>query len=257
MGSIAERHKFILDELQKNGYITVSDVAKALGVTVVTVRKDFKDLEQKGLLYRTHGSATPVRQQVGDVSVPVKEKVNADLKDRIGREAVKLIEPNDSIIIASGSTIHAFANYITNEMGPLNVVTPSIKIAIMLNSLESVTVIMMGGVVHKKSLSVHLEYSNSLSFNDFSCSKLFIGADGVNPEFGVTTSNLEEAHMTREMMAASTKTIVLVDSSKFSQHGFGRICPLDQINTVVTDSGVTPAVVKTLEDAGIEVIIAK
>jgi DeoR family transcriptional regulator of aga operon len=142
-------------------------------------------------------------------------------------------------------------------MGPLNVVTPSIKIAIMLNSLESVNVIMMGGVVHKKSLSVHGEYSNSLSFNDFSCSKLFIGADGVNLESGVTTSNLEEAHMTREMMAASNKTIVLVDSSKFSQHGFGRICPLDQINTVVTDSGVTPAVVKMLEDAGIEVIIAK
>gem|GEM_PF-1430062 len=122
-----------------------------------------------------------MRQQVGDVSVPVKEKVNADLKDRIGREAVKLIEPNDSIIVASGSTIHAFANYITNEMGPLNVVTLSIKIAIMLNSLESVNVIM----------------------NDFTCSKLFIGADGVNPKFGVTTSNLEEAHMTREMMAAS------------------------------------------------------
>ena len=125
-----------------------------------------------------------------------------------------------------------------------------------LSAVGNVNIIQLGGVVHKKSLSVR-GTSPLISMEEFSCSKLFIGADGINEEYGVTNSNLEEAQLNREMMKAASKTIVLVDSSKFSRKGFGRICPLSQIHTVVTDGGIHASTVRMLEEQGVEVIIAE
>ena len=153
MLSIAERHKFILDALQQQGYIRIGDIAAQLGVTVVTIRKDFKELEKRGLLYRTHGSASPVNPLVPDRSVFAKEQINREKKEKIGQAAAQLIEPDDSIIIASGSTICAFAQYIQPN-GHLNVVTPSLSVATQLSRLDDVNVIQLGGTVDPKSLSV-------------------------------------------------------------------------------------------------------
>lgn len=253
--SIAQRHKYILDKLKKDGYIRVADIAKSLKVTAVTIRKDFKALEEQGLLFRTHGSACPVNPHVADRSVQLKELENRVQKEKIAQAATQLLEENDSVIIATGSTIMAFAEKIVPK-GTLNVVTPSLKVSMLLSAVGNVNIIQLGGVVHKKSLSVR-GTSPLISMEEFSCSKLFIGADGINEEYGVTNSNLEEAQLNREMMKAASKTIVLVDSSKFSRKGFGRICPLSQIHTVVTDGGIHASTVRMLEEQGVEVIIAE
>jgi len=253
--SIAERHKYILSILKRDGFIRVTDVARDLDVTTVTVRKDFKQLEDMGLLYRTHGSACPVNPHVADRSVSVKEQLNRQQKQAIALAAVELIDMDDSIMIASGSTICAFAEKIGASQGALNVVTSSLKVSLILNGLENVNVIQLGGVIHKKSLSVR---NLSLSeFDKFTCSKLFIGVDGLDAEYGVTTSNLEEAELTRRMMNVCSKTVVLADSSKFSQRGFGKICNLDQIHTVITDSGCPESMIKIMEEQGIRVVIAE
>ncbi len=253
--SIAERHKYILSILKRDGYIRVADIARDLDVTTVTVRKDFKQLEDMGLLYRTHGSACPVNPHVADRNVSVKEQLNKPQKQAIADAAARLIDTDDSIMIASGSTIYAFAEKIGPEHGAINVVTSSLKVSLILNGLENVNVIQLGGAIHKKSLSVR---GLSLSeFDRFTCSKLFIGVAGLDAEYGVTTSNLEEAELTRQMMSVCSKTIVLADSSKFSRRGFGKICNLDQIHTVVTDSGCSESMIKVMEEQGIRVIIAK
>ncbi len=256
MLSIAERHKYILDALARQGYIRVFDIANEMGVTVVTVRKDLKLLEDKGLLYRSHGSASPANPHVPDRSVSVKEQINRSEKEKIGAEAAKLIGENDSVIIASGSTIYAFVEHI-RPVGKLNVITPSIQVAMRLCPLgEDVNIIQLGGVINKKALSVQQGVEVEV-FDRVSTSKLFIGVDGIDVEHGITTSNLEEVELTRRMMAATAKVVALADSSKFSKRGFGKICPLEQIDVIVTDEGVLPNTVKLLEEAGIKVIIAR
>lgn len=106
MLSIAERHKYILDKLNKYGFVRITDVANELGVTKVTIRKDVKILESKGLLYKVHGSARPANPHVADLDVHVKDNINRDAKRLIAQRAVELLDDNDSIIIiASGSTI--------------------------------------------------------------------------------------------------------------------------------------------------------
>ncbi len=172
-----------------------------------------------------------------------------DCMESIGQPCVT------SEVVESVEDAVAFAEKIVPK-GTLNVVTPSLKVSMLLSAVGNVNIIQLGGVVHKKSLSVR-GTSPLISMEEFSCSKLFIGADGINEEYGVTNSNLEEAQLNREMMKAASKTIVLVDSSKFSRKGFGRICPLSQIHTVVTDGGIHASTVRMLEEQGVEVIIAE
>lgn len=253
--SIAERHKYILSALQKEGFVKVVDIAKKLDVTTVTVRKDLKVLEEKGLLYRTHGSASPVNPHTADRHVKEKEKIRIKEKQLIGAFAARLIDEDDSIIINSGSTICAFVEQVQPK-GRLTVVTSSIKATSILSENEGINVSQLGGTLRRSSMSVTGNYTLSFLEN-ITCSKVFLGVDGIDLDFGVTTSNIEEAELNRAMMAIALKTIVLCDSSKFGRKGFGKICNLDKIDIVVTDEGISDSMKGLLEEQGIEVIIAK
>lgn len=253
MASIAERHKYILENLAKNGFIKVIDIAKELDVTPVTIRKDLKYLEEKKLLYRTHGSASPVNPLTSDIDVEEKEKMRKDEKKRIAIAASKLIEENDSIIIASGSTVHTLAEHIT-PINHLTVVTASLKASLLLNTLNNIEIIQLGGTVRKNSSSVIGDYTTQF-FEQITCSKLFLGVDGIDIEHGITNSNIEEAILNKKMIEASLRTIILADSSKFGRRGFGKICNLDRIDVIITDDGISKAMAKSIEEAGIELII--
>lgn len=253
MLSIAERHKYIIDTLNKEGFIKVADIANALNITTVTARKDLKQLEEKGLLYRTHGSASPANPHIGDRTVVEKEKIRIMEKNRIGMAAARLIEENDSVIMNSGSTICAFAEQIETQT-PLRIVSSSLKVSLILGEKENISILQLGGTYRNRSMSVIGSYTLSL-LEKITCSKFFLGVDGVDPEFGVTTSNLEEAELNIAMMNASLKTIVLCDSSKFGRKGFGKICTLDKIDIIVTDSGISESMKGLLEEQGIQLII--
>lgn len=255
MLSIAERHKYILEKLEKFGFIRITDVAEELGVTKVTIRKDVKILESKGLLYKVHGSARLAKPHIADRDLMTKSSLNKEAKHRIAERAAQLIEERDSIMISAGSTTYALAEVI-HSMSPspmLNVVTPFLKISALLNEIETIQVEQLGGKVYKKSFATRGENA-SLSLNDMVCTKFFVGVDGFDPDFGITTSSIEEALLSRKMIAASSKTIVLADSSKFGQHGFGRITAIEDVDVVITDTNISPEMVKIIEEAGIELI---
>lgn len=254
MISIAERHKYILQALRKEGFVKVLDLAAQLDVTPVTIRKDLKLLEEKGLLYRTHGSASPANPHTGDRNVSEKEKIEPEKKRQIAIAAAKLIEANDSIIINSGSTICAFAEQI-KPVDCLTIVSASVKATMILSENENVNIVQLGGAFRKKSVSVIGNYTLSFLQNII-CSKLFLGVDGIDPDFGITTSNIEEAELNKAMMAVASKTIILADSSKFGRKGFGKICDIDKVDIIITDAGIPDSVKEMLEEQGIELIIA-
>ncbi len=253
MLSIAERHKYILSMLRKNGFVRVTELAKELDVTPVTIRKDLKNLESKKLLYRTHGSASPVNPYTSDIDIQEKEKLKTDEKRKIALAACKLLEDNDTIILAAGSTVHAFAQELKTTSA-LTVVSSSLKTSMTLNSKENIEVIQFGGVIRKSSSSAVGDFAQKM-LNDITCSKLFIGVDGVDVEYGVTNSNIEEANLNKKMMEAAHRIVVLTDSTKFGRRGFGRICNLDQIDVIITDAGISDKIAAEIEELGIELII--
>ncbi len=256
MLSIAERHKYILEKLERFGFIRITDVAEELGVTKVTIRKDVKILEGKGLLYKVHGSARLANPHIADRDLMTKSSLNREAKRRIAERAAQMIEEGDSIMISAGSTTYALAEVI-HAMSPsktLNVVTPFLKVSALLNEVDTIQVEQLGGCVYKKSFATRGENA-SVSLGDMVCSKFFIGVDGLDPEYGITTSTIEEALLSRKMMAASAKSIVVADSSKFGHHGYGRITAIDDVDVIITDTGISPEMVKIIEESGIELII--
>lgn len=254
MISIAERHKYIKEQMARNGFVRVQDIADQLGVTGATIRKDLRILESQNVLYRTHGSASPVKPHVMDISITEKQTQNITQKRMIALAAQNTIKPDDAIILASGSTVTAFAE-ILQPMGSLNVVTPSLGIAVLLNEKENIKVIVLGGEMYKNSLSVRGVYAEQ-GLANVSCSKLFIGCDGIDFESGITCATIQEARLTKAMMKAASKTVVLADSSKFGRRGFGKIGEIEDIDIIITDSGISDTLKEQIEEAGVQVIIA-
>lgn len=229
------------------------DLCNELNVSSVTIRKDLKLLEDKELLFRTHGGGTLTNPYTVDRPVKEKAMIRSGEKSGIGAAAAKLIEPNDCILIASGTTVLSLAKNI-QPIGNLTVITAALNVAMELAHHPEIEVIQLPGIIRKTSSSVTGTYAEKM-LEDFSCSKLFLGVDGIDVEFGLTTTSMMEAQLNKKMIAASQKTIVLADSSKFGKRGFGRICGLEDIEQVITDSNISEHMVETLKGTGIEVTI--
>ena len=182
MTSIAERRKFILDSIFKDGFVKVADLADALQVTQTTIRKDLTHLENEGLLYRAYGSAMPTSAQVMDISLNTKKRINFKKKLKIGQKAVEMLQENDSIILGAGSTLEVMAE-ILKPKGRLNVVTPAVNISMSLGDMSGVTVMQLGGILYGNSLCVIGSEAKSMLTN-LQCSKLFFGMVGIDPESG-------------------------------------------------------------------------
>jgi DeoR family transcriptional regulator of aga operon len=253
MSSQADRHKYILSRVKQEGSVKVLDLCSALNVSSVTIRKDLKLLEDKQLLYRTHGGGTLSNPYAVDRPVNEKEKIQSDEKTRIGMAAAQLVEENDCIIIASGTTVLSLARQL-HPRSSLTVITAALNVATELNRHAMIEVLVLGGVLRKSSWSATGSYAEKI-LEDFSCSKLFLGVDGIDIDFGLTTTHVQEAQLNRKMIAAAQKTIVLADSSKFGKRGFGKICGLEEVDHVITDKGVSEHVVATLKSMGIELTI--
>ncbi|MGV3541105.1 MAG: DeoR/GlpR family DNA-binding transcription regulator [Rufibacter sp.] len=255
MITITERHHHIITKLQQEGQVNVLDLCEELSVSSVTIRKDLKLLEDKGILFRTHGGATQNNPYTVDRPVNEKEHLQITEKNRIGLAAARLLEPNDSILIASGTTVMALAKNIQPHLlKTLTVITSALNVALELLRHPEVEVMQLGGLLRRSSSSVTGPYSESI-LNDFSCSKLFLGVDGIDLEFGLTTTNVMETHLNRRMINVSQKTIVLADSSKFGKRGFGRICGFEDIDQIITDKGISEHTFKTLQGLGVKVTI--
>ena len=248
-----ERHSLILDMLMQQGSILVTDLADALNVSSVTIRKDLTELERSKRLYRNHGRAILIDPYSENRNVSEKEKYCVEEKRAIGNYAASLITPKDSILIASGTSVHALARCIQTT-DKLVVITASLEVANILSKDRNIDIIQLGGILRHSSLSVVGKYAEE-ALNDFSCSKLFIGVDGIDLDFGMTTTDMMEASLNRVMMQTAQKTIVLADSSKFGRRGFSKIAEREEIDHIITDSHVQPTIAKRIEEMGIELTI--
>lgn len=250
--TLLERHSIILELLREFGKVDVADLSSKLKVSAVTIRKDLDLLEEKKLLHRTHGGAILADPYIATRKVSEKEKLRPEVKRRIGLKAVELLSPQDALIIASGTTVQAFARCIENMK--LTVITSAMNVAMELLDKPDIEIIQLGGIIRHSSASAVSEYAIRM-LDNFSCSKLFLGVDGIDPEYGLSTTHIQEACLNQAMIAAATKTIVLADSSKFGRRGFSKICNMSDIDWVITDSGISPKMLEAIEEQGVKVTI--
>lgn len=253
--SLPDRHARILALLQQNGSISVTQLSELFKVSEVTIRKDLSSLEQQKKLYRTHGSAILISPYISDRHVNEKEKKSVAEKRAIGVAAAAMIEQDDSIIIASGTTMVFLAREIVPK-GHLTVITAAVPVTQILSQNEAVDVIQLGGLTRNSSVSVVGPYAEQM-LGGFNCSKLFVGVDGIDTEFGLTTTNMLEASLNRSMIDAAQKVVVLADSSKFGRRGFSKICDLESVDRIITDCGIETLYLERLRERGIEVTVVE
>lgn len=252
--STVQRRVIILEKLEKEGQVDVTSLSREFSVSEVTVRNDLKRLEQKNALIRARGGAIKIDPVGIDFTISDKNKQNYEQKRRIGKVAASLIENGDTIILDSGTTTMEVTKNLTG-LSELTVITNALNIANQLSEHPSVNVIVPGGFLRKNSLSL-IGSTAEESFKNYFCDKLFLAVDGLSVVHGLSTPNVEEAHLNRVMIGISKQVIVVADSSKFLKRSFAYMAPISAIDVLITDNGIPIEDQRKLETAGVKVIIA-
>lgn len=250
-----KRQQDIVKILKKENYNTVQELSKTLKVSSVTIRKDLTILEEQGFLYRTHGGASSKPIYAFEQNITEKENINVEQKMKIAKKALTYINNNDYIILASGTTIQFLARIIPPFQN-LTILTSSLPIALEISKTQNINLIQIGGEIRKSSTSVVGSIAE-YTLNQFNCNKLFLGADGIDHLFGISTSNAATAILNKIMINRANKIYLLADSSKINKQSFGKICDLKNIDTLITDEGIKKTDLQKFKKIGIETIIAK
>jgi len=248
-----ERRDEIVRLVIEKGRVTVKDSSEMFDVSAVTIRNDLNFLEKKGLVHRAYGGALRWDTVSFDTAIREKEKLNAEEKARIGKAASKLINNGDSIIIDSGTTTMEIAKNIQGKKD-LTVMTNAINIAIELASVAGIKLMLTGGTLRETSFSLVGPQAEEV-LKEFYFDKVFLGVDGFDMEYGLTTPNILEAQLNRLMVNRARETIVVVDSSKFARRSLSQIVKPVDIAVVITDNKISEEYKRKIEEMDIELVI--
>jgi DeoR/GlpR family transcriptional regulator of sugar metabolism len=250
------RHAGILGLVDRNGFVSVSEIATTFAVSDMTIRRDLWALEDKGMLVRTHGGAVGIgRREVFDATEPAfssRRRQNAAAKAAIARAAAQLIGARESIGIDVGTSTLALAEEIAGRQD-ITVFTSNLYAAAVLGR-RSCPVHVLGGLVRGPELSV--VGSNPIKqIRQFYVVKLFLGVSGVI-EDGFFDYSPEDTEIKRVFIEQSDEVIVLCDSSKFDHRSVSKVCDLGRVATLVTDSPPPRHLADALARVNVKIVIA-
>lgn len=251
---VAERRRRIREMISERERVTVAELAELFGISLVTARNDLNALAEIGAVVRTRGGAIPQRADE-DLPIGVKQTLHRGEKIRIAEEAVKLIGEGQTIVLDSGSTTGEIAKQIRGlKLQSINVITNALNIAVLLAGVPHVTLIMLGGVLRPSSYSLGGPQAE-LALEGLHADLLFLGFDGLDPEIGVMTPHLLEARLNRRMLEIARRVVAVGDSSKIGQRSLSMIATIEQIDLIITDTGVSDKMVDALRQRGAQVVL--
>jgi DeoR family transcriptional regulator of aga operon len=249
---IEERRRRICELLLEEGRVTVEALATRFGTSQVTIRADLSALESAGALIRTHGGALPP-EEATDEPLGVKQLQHHAEKVRIAQAAVALIRDGETIILDSGTTTAEIARAIRKaDLKFVNVITNALNVAALLMDVASVRLIMPGGILRQESNSLSGPMAEAALAN-LQADRLYLGADGLDPEIGVMTPHLQEAELNAKMMRISRQVVVVADSSKLIRRNISLIAKVEQIHLLITDRAAPLQAIEALRRRGVEV----
>ena len=248
-----ERRRAILDLLNSHGRVLVTELARQFETSQVTIRKDLEILHAHGMVHRTHGGALPSRDgALEDPTLREKEKLHHQEKLRIANAAGEKVKEGQVLILDSGTTTTAIARALRSFQN-LTIITNAVNIAAELSG-TAVEVILTGGTLRKNSFSLVGPIAEE-TLRRLSADSLFLGVDGFDTHFGLSTPNLLEAKVNRVMIEVAKKTVAVCDSSKFGRRSLSLIAPPSAVQEVITDRGIPKSDLRALRQAGIEVTL--
>lgn len=255
MRDTSARREKIISLLKEKGSVQVHDLSKLFNISSVSIRKDLKFLDQRGIATRVYGGAflNTMNGETTETSVAIKQKKNVNKKCNLALAATRLIKTGDSIILDSGTTNSQIALLLKN-IDNITAITNDLNIIDIIARFDETELIVLGGKLRRKSMFFHGNQAEK-TLKDLHADKLFLGVDGFHMEKGITTHFESEATLNATMCNAVTEVIVVTDSSKFDKICLHKICDISNITTLITDSGMTNTYREGLISLGIEVIV--
>ncbi len=233
-----QRHTHILERIRGDGAVRVGELARDLGVSDMTVRRDLEHLHRQGLLEKVHGGATVASgSSLFEPGFVVKSELQLDEKEGIAAAAAELVAPGMAIALSAGTTTYALARRLIEVQG-LTVVTNSVPVADALYRLGRAdqTIIVTGGVRTPSDALVGPFAVSAL--RTIHVDLVFMGVHGMDPHSGFTTPNLLEAETNQALVEAGRRLVVVADHTKWGVIGISSIARLDQADVLITDAGL-------------------
>lgn len=247
-----ERKRQILDRLRLDGRVVAKTIARELGLSEDTIRRDLREMASEGLLTRVHGGALPLAPDLPDFST--RRQVAVSEKARLAARAASLIEPNSLIFLDGGTTNDILARHLPRNIG-LTVATHSPTIATALEDRSDIEIWLVGGRLYRHSM-VAVGTIAASTIARMRPDLFFLGVTAVHPHHGFTTGDSEEAAIKALIAERSRHTWSLVTAAKVGSASPHLVLPLAGVTGIVLSDGVAPEQASLLEGAGLEVIRA-
>lgn len=233
-----QRLSAIRDLLQSQESVSISELARRFNLSEMTIRRDLDNLELTGQVRRTHGGAMPAERMVFEFNFLARRQANRPAKQAIAREAVKLIQPGQRVILDTGTTTLELAHLLRDFSG-LTVLTPSLAVASELQFSEGIQTILLGGEIRKGSPDLTGLVAETV-LDMFSADIAFQGADGIDNDGGVYTADMRISKVDQKIRQRATKTYCLADSSKVGRPALVRHGYIHEMEGFITDANLDP-----------------
>lgn len=250
-----ERHRRIVSRLGADGFVAVEQMAQEIGTSLVTIRRDFRELAEQGSLRRVHGGAEPsgeTRHAFVGRSFERNVHRNMAAKRRIAARAAQLCTDGEAIIVDGGTTTHQMSPLLAGR--GMQVLTNSLHIIQSLIGDPATRLVVPGGEVFPEQ-NIILSTSGNDGLADYRAKFMFMGAEAIR-EDGLRQSDSLLVHSERRLIDLAERLVVLADASKFDAQAGILLCPLARIDTIVTDRAPPIDLAERLAEAGTAVIVA-
>lgn len=254
------RQHLILDTLRTKGKLTLQECQELLNISISSVRRLLIQMEEEGMILRTHNGILPNKKNNSKDYLDPSSISHLAEKQSIAACAAELVEENDSIFIDCGSTSVQFAvmlknRLVNNWLKKVHVLTCSLTIMHLLDGICDLTLV---GGTYRPASNDFAGYTTETFLNHFHFNKSFLGCDAINLKQGVMTTTAESARNVELVLHHSTSCYILSDSSKFDTLSFIRYASNDNVHikAVITDSGISSAVLDRYTAAGWNIMIA-
>ena len=243
-----QRRQAILAQVRQESAVSADDLAREFGVSVETIRRDLRRLGEKGLLDRVYGGATRPAGRSREGSFAARSVRRMAAKRGIAQLAASLVEPGETLVIDIGTTALEVARALPETFRG-RVLTNSVPAAMELAARDEIDLLLCGGQVRPGDAACSGAHAESF-FAEFYADMAFLGSGGVHAEAGLTDYHPPEVITRRTIIAHSTASYVLADSSKLGAIAVHRVCPLSRVTAVLTDHEASAEIAGALARAG-------
>jgi DeoR family fructose operon transcriptional repressor len=238
--------------LEEVGYASLGDLVARFGVSVSTVRRDLEEMQQKGIVQRTHGGAFHKEVREHPLDYARRQSMCPAEKQAIGELAASFIHDGETVLLDGGTTTFEVACRLRDR--PLQVVTNSLPVATLLSTSPQTQVVLLGGSIMPRTGVVVGRHAEEM-LRTLNVSRAVMGTAGIT-EQGLFNANLLMVELERLMIQAADEVIVVVDHTKFDRRSLVRLCDFGDVDHLVTDGQVPDRWTEVIRSRGVKLHLA-